>query len=106
MALHNLISRNHFMNIWGPMFLSTWYALEPWVKHKRLDLEEPMTLAQGAYSRIYLEQFALFCENNMPLVLVNNERKRFNLPQIESAGTSGMSRLLRKKSAHKERLDI
>ncbi|MBB1268559.1 hypothetical protein [Shewanella sp. SR44-3] len=106
MALHNLISRNHFMNIWGPMYLSTWYALEPWVKHKRLDLEEPMTLAEGAYSRIYLEQFALFCESNMPLVLVNNERKRFNLPLLEIKKTNGITRFINKKLHQKERLDI
>jgi hypothetical protein len=106
MALHNLISRNHFMNIWGPMFLSTWYALESWVKHKRLELEEPITLVEGAYSRIYLEQFALFCENNMPLVLVNNERKRFNLPQITKDKPKGIVRLFYKKSRQKEKLDI
>lgn len=82
MALHNLISRNHFMNIWGPMYLSTWYSLEPWVKHKRLELDEPLTIEKGAYSRMYLEQFAQYCEANMPEVLVNNERRRFNLPEI------------------------
>ncbi|MCL1038420.1 hypothetical protein L2750_14905 [Shewanella submarina] len=79
MALHNLISRNHFMNIWGPMFLSTWYALEPWVKHKRIELEEPQLISQGAYSRMYLEQYAKYCEVHLPLQLVNNERKRFGL---------------------------
>ncbi|MGI1986428.1 hypothetical protein [Shewanella glacialipiscicola] len=82
MALHNLISRNHFMNIWGPMYLSTWYSLEPWVKHKRLEMDEPLTIEEGAYSRMYLEQFAQYCEVNMPDVLVNNERRRFNLPEI------------------------
>ncbi|MCL1058832.1 hypothetical protein L2729_12650 [Shewanella gelidimarina] len=82
MALHNLISRNHFMNIWGPMYLSIWYSLEAWVKHKRLDLGEPLTIEHGAYSRIYLEQFAHYCEDNMPEALVNNERRRFNLPII------------------------
>ncbi|ACJ27713.1 Conserved hypothetical protein [Shewanella piezotolerans WP3] len=84
MALHNLISRNHFMNIWGPMYLSTWYSLEAWVKHKRLDLDEPLTIENGAYSRIYLEQFAHYCEKNMPEVLVNNERRRFNLPTLSN----------------------
>jgi len=82
MALHNLISRNHFMNIWGPMYLASWYALESWVKHKRLDLNEPQNLSDGAYSRMYLEQYAKYCEKNLPLPLVENERKRLNLPPL------------------------
>lgn len=106
MALHNLISRNHFMNIWGPMYLSTWYSLEPWVKHKRLDLNEPLSINDGAYSRIYLEQFAAYCENNMPDVLVNNERRRFNLPVLSSSNY--LSKLKRSKAlkSKKEKLNI
>lgn len=83
MALHNLISRNHFMNIWGPMFLSSWYSLEGWVKHKRLNLNEPLNIEDGAYSRMYFEQYALYCENNLPIALVQNERERFNLPPLK-----------------------
>ncbi len=78
MALKNLISRDHFKNIWGPMYLSTWYAMESWVKQKRSDLDEPAELSQGACSRRYFEEYALYCENNLELKLVNNERKRFN----------------------------
>lgn len=88
MALHNLISRNHFMNIWGPMYLSTWYALEAWVKHKRIDLGEPLEITDGAYSRMYLEQYAHYCENHLPLNLVENERARFNLPPLPKDITS------------------
>lgn len=88
MALHNLISRHHFMNIWGPMYLASWYALEPWVKHKRLELDEPQNISDGAYSRMYLEQYAKYCENNLPLPLVENERKRFNLPPLPKNKTS------------------
>ena len=79
MSLHNLISRNHFMNIWGPMYLASWYALESWVKHKRLELDEPQDISSGAYSRMYFEQYAKYCESNLPLKLVENERKRFKL---------------------------
>lgn len=78
MALHNLISRDHFKNIWGPMYLSTWYAMEAWVKHKRLDLGEPLEIKDGAYSRMYFEQYAHYCEKHLPQALVDNERKRFN----------------------------
>ena len=101
MALHNLISRNHFMNIWGPMYLSSWYALEGWVKHKRLDLNEPLTIENGAYSRMYLEQYALYCENNLPTMLVNNERKRFNLPALKESNKTIFMKLFKQ-----EKLDI
>ena len=97
MSLHNLVSRNHFMNIWGPMFLSSWYALEGWVKHKRLDLDEPQELADGAYSRMYLEQYALYCEENLPIELVNNERKRFHLPLLKHKKRSILQRLFKKE---------
>lgn len=93
MSLHNLISRNHFMNLWGPMYLASWYALEAWVKHKRLDLNEPQNISDGAYSRIYLEQYAKYCENNLPLALVENERKRFNLPPLPKNKTSKKNQL-------------
>ncbi|MFY0699737.1 MAG: hypothetical protein JXR04_02895 [Bermanella sp.] len=88
MSLHNLISRHHFMNIWGPMYLASWYALESWVKHKRLELDEPQNISDGAYSRMYLEQYAKYCEDNLPLPLVENERKRFNLPPLPKNKTS------------------
>ncbi|WP_445777222.1 hypothetical protein [Shewanella sp.] len=106
MALHNLISRNHFMNVWGPMYLSTWYALEPWVKHKRLDLEEPLAIEDGAYSRIYFEQFAIFCELNMPIVLINNERKRFNIPLLQPQKKTKQRFSFLKIKNNKEKLDI
>lgn len=106
MALHNLISRNHFMNVWGPMYLSTWYALEPWVKHKRLELDEPLTIEKGAYSRMYLEQFAQYCEINMPEVLVNNERRRFNLPQIEIKRPKMAKKIRKNFKRSVEKLDI
>lgn len=106
MALHNLISRNHFMNIWGPMYLSTWYSLEAWVKHKRLDLDEPLTIENGAYSRIYLEQFAHYCEENMPEVLVNNERRRFNLPTTVSKKNRPKFKSSKVFKPKKEKLDI
>lgn len=106
MALHNLISRNHFMNIWGPMYLSVWYSLEPWVKHKRLELDEPITIEKGAYSRIYLEQFAIYCEENMPEVLVNNERRRFNLPIVVSTKINSKFKSSKVFKLKKEKLDI
>ncbi|MGE6648182.1 hypothetical protein ACQKE0_02805 [Shewanella colwelliana] len=106
MALHNLISRNHFMNVWGPMYLSTWYALEPWVKHKRLDLDEPSRIEDGAYSRIYLEQFAVYCEQNLPIVLVNNERRRFNLPVYKPSDKRLKEKLKAKLKGSNEKLNI
>lgn len=106
MALHNLISRNHFMNVWGPMYLSTWYSLEPWVKHKRLELDEPLTIEEGAYSRMYLEQFAQYCEANMPEVLVNNERRRFNLPEMVVKKPRISKNIKKHFSRSNEKLDI
>lgn len=88
MALHNLISRNHFMNLWGPMYLASWYALESWVKYKRFELNEPQKISDGAYSRRYLEKYAKYCEKNLPGLLVENERKRFNLPLLPKNKTS------------------
>lgn len=103
MSLHNLISRNHFMNIWGPMYLASWYALESWVKHKRLELDEPQDILDGAYSRMYLEQYAKYCENNLPSRLVENERKRFNLPPLPKAS---IYKQFRAKVAVSEKLDV
>ena len=82
MANQNLISRDHFMNMWGPMYLASWYSLEAWVKHKRLKLDEPQNMSEGAYSRMYFEQYAKYCEKNLLLKLVNNERDRFKLPRL------------------------
>ncbi|MDP5145062.1 hypothetical protein ORI98_01225 [Shewanella sp. ULN5] len=106
MALHNLISRNHFMNVWGPMYLSIWYSLEAWVIHKRLELNEPAKIEDGAYSRIYLEQFALYCERNLPEILVNNERKRFNLPLIDKNQVGLKAKLMRRTKSSCEKLNI
>lgn len=102
MSLHNLISRNHFMNIWGPMYLASWYALEYWVKHKRLELNEPQNIADGAFSRMYLELYATYCENNLPLPLVENERKRFNLPPLPKSKTSKFGQLINRASTPKQ----
>ncbi|WP_290516541.1 hypothetical protein [Alcanivorax sp.] len=84
MAWNNLISRNHFMNIWGPMYLCCWYALEPWVLEKRHQLDEPERIEDGAFSRHFFEIYALYCEAWLPLGLVNNERSRFGLTKIDS----------------------
>lgn len=105
MSLHNLISRNHFMNIWGPMYLSSWYALESWVKHKRIELNEPQDISNGAYSRIYLEQYAKYCEKNLPQLLVENERKRFNLPALPENTKSRYSHI-KYKLLPREQLNI
>ena len=78
MANHDLISKEHFKNIWGPMYLSTWWSLEEWVKQKRETLEEPREIKDGAFSRMYFEEYALFCERSLPSKLVENEKKRFN----------------------------
>ena len=88
MANQNLISRDHFMNMWGPMYLASWYSLEAWVKHKRLKLDEPQNISDGAYSRMYFEEYAKYCENNLLLKLVNNERDRFKLPLLTKNKTS------------------
>ena len=82
MAYNNLISKDHFMNLWGPMYLSIWYSLERWIKHKRIELKEPLEIKDGAYSRKYLEEYALYCESNLDSRLVNNERLRFNLEVV------------------------
>ncbi len=84
MAWNNLISRQHFMNLWGPMYLCCWYALEPWVIEKRRKLEEPDSIEDGAFSRHFFEIYALYCEAWLPLGLVNNERSRLGLVVIDS----------------------
>ncbi len=78
MANNDLISKEHFKNLWGPMYLSTWWALEEWVKQKREFLDEPREIVDGAFSRMYFEEYALFCENSLPKKLIDNEKKRFN----------------------------
>ncbi len=105
MSLHNLISRNHFMNIWGPMYLSSWYALESWVKHKRLELNEAQEISDGAYSRMYLEQYAKYCENNLPQQLVDNERSRFNLSPLPKNVKSKFNNL-RFRILSREKLNV
>ncbi len=78
MANNDLISKEHFKNLWGPMYLSTWWALEEWVKQKREILDEPREIKDGGFSRMYFEEYALFCENSLPKKLIDNEKKRFN----------------------------
>ena len=77
MANNDLISKEHFKNLWGPMYLSTWWSLEEWVKLKRVELDEPREIKDGAYSRMYFEEYAIFCEKSLPIKLINNEKKRF-----------------------------
>ncbi|HAG79166.1 hypothetical protein PK34_21345 [Stutzerimonas stutzeri] len=105
MALHNLVSRNHFMNIWGPMYLACWYALEPWVKHKRKALNEPVEIKDGAYSRIYFEQYAHYCETHLPRRLVDNERQRFGLQPLQESKLTFRQRLLERMGKN-EVLDV
>lgn len=86
-AIHDLVSKRHFLNLWGPLYLSCWYSLEGWVKHKRLQLDEPLNIADGAYSRLYFEKYAMYCEENLPKLLLDNTRKQFGLaPVIKSIG--------------------
>jgi hypothetical protein len=105
MANQNLISRDHFMNMWGPMYLASWYSLEAWVKHKRLKLDEPQNISDGAYSRMYFEQYAKYCENNLLPLLVENERKRFNLPPLPKNKTSKY-RQLKARALVPEQLNV
>lgn len=57
----NLISREHFSNMWGPAFVKSWTLLEPYIHHKRYTNGEPLTLKDGAYSRNDFEKYALYC---------------------------------------------
>lgn len=82
-ATHNLVSKKHYLNLWGPLYLSCWYSLEGWVKHKRLTLGEPMDIKYGAYSRMYFEKFAIYCEENLPELLLKNTREDFSYPSVE-----------------------
>lgn len=105
MALHNLVSRNHFMNIWGPMYLACWYSLEPWVKHKRKALNEPTEIKDGAYSRIFFEQYANYCEANLPRRLVDNERQRFGLQPLQETKV-GVRQKIQEILGQNEVLDV
>lgn len=61
MAMSGLISKEHFSKMWGPAFIKAWDALEPYIHHKRFLNGEPLTLAEGAYSRNDFEKYALYC---------------------------------------------
>ena len=97
MALFSLISKQHFINLWGPMFLACWYSIEWYIKDERERLgentennlkpvdfikqfgsmEESNRDYEGAFFRIHLETFVQECEDRLPLLLVNNERLKF-----------------------------
>lgn len=61
LAEAELISKEHFSNMWGPMFTDAWTKLEPYIQHKRHAKGEPLSLADGAYSRKDFERFAQYC---------------------------------------------
>ena len=101
-AIHDLVSKKHFLNLWGPLYLSCWYSLEGWVKHKRLQLDEPIGISEGAYSRLYFERFAKYCEENLPKLLLDNTRKQFGLEPISRpVGFSKWIRNLKASLANK-----
>ncbi len=100
MALFGLISKQHFINLWGPMFLASWYSIEWYIREERVRLGEdssdennldPKSFIEqfgtgdsegnrgyeGAFFRIHLETFIKECETKLPLKLVNNERLKF-----------------------------
>lgn len=104
MALFGLISKQHFINLWGPMFLASWYSIEWYIKEERKRLGENLELVpnpeefieqfgssegvgnrsyKGAFFRIHLEAFIKECEDKLPLQLVNNERKKFGRREID-----------------------
>ena len=98
MALFGLISKQHFINLWGPMFLASWYSIKWYIKKEREKLgendknidnvEEFIQMFgdggdnkdyDGAFFRIHLEAFIIECENKLPIELVNNERLKFGI---------------------------
>ncbi len=102
MALFGLISKQHFINLWGPMFLASWYSIEWYIKAERERLSEDSSENwppekfikafgnedsnrnyEGAFFRIHLETFIVECENKLPLKLVNNERLKFGRTRLE-----------------------
>ena len=104
MALFGLISKQHFINLWGPMFLASWYSIEWYIIEERgrlgesseENLDPKMFIEQfgtyegedsrdyqGAFFRIHLETFIKECENKLPLKLVNNERLKFGRPPLK-----------------------
>ena len=86
-ALYDLIDKKHFLNLWGPMYLSCWYSLEKFVKHQRTLENEPFDLTDDTYYRIYFEKYARYCEQELPELLLNNTRVRFGLKPIEKRTT-------------------
>lgn len=62
MANKGLISREHFIAMWGPTFVAAWEILEVPIKHRRLKNGEPMHLHEGAYSRRDFETFSMLCK--------------------------------------------
>ncbi|TLF47921.1 hypothetical protein FEI13_14310 [Halomonas urmiana] len=61
MAMSGLISKKHFSKMWGPAFVKAWDSLEHYIHHKRFLNGEPLTLAEGAYSRNDFEKYAVYC---------------------------------------------
>lgn len=102
MALFGLISKQHFINLWGPMFLASWYSIEWYVTEERERLGEKSDENldtktfidqfgtgegnreeyQGAFFRIHLEVFIKECESRLPSQLVNNERLKFGRKEL------------------------
>lgn len=104
-ATHDLVSKKHFLNLWGPLYLSCWYSLEAWVKHKRLQLDEPFDVVDGAYSRLYFEKYALYCEEHLPKLLLDNTRKQFGLEPVTRM--TGLMRWVRNfKHGFNDKVDI
>jgi len=107
MALFGLISKQHFINLWGPIFLASWYSIEWYIKDERKSLNENLDSEdseknlsaekfidkfgprgnnrdyKGAFFRIHLETFIKECEAKLPLELVNNERLKFGRPLLK-----------------------
>jgi len=61
MAMSGLISKEHFSKMWGPAFVKAWDSLELYIHHKRFLNGEPLTLAEGAYSRNDFEKYTIYC---------------------------------------------
>lgn len=83
-AITDLISKEHYLKLWGPKYLSCWYSLEGWVRHKRILLREPIEIERGGESRKFFEEFALYCEAHLPNLLVMNTYEDFKMADDKS----------------------
>ena len=61
MATAELISKEHFAELWGPVVISAWKNSKEFVFYKRFQNGEPVLLDEGGFIRKDFEKYAKHC---------------------------------------------